>query len=279
MAMTTDAPTLGSGKICYLEIPCTDPRAAARFYAEVFGWEVRERPDGRVTFNDTVNQVSGHWVTRLPASSAGGIVVHVMVADLAGAVDRLRDGGGQVLADADPASGERYVYVADPAGNLLGIYEQSGLAAQERAAAKVAAGGVAPVPEHLTTVTPRLVVPRAVDAIAFYREAFGAWESSDRHCGPDGTLIHTELTIGDAVVMLTEGEGYRALLSTHWPDVDEVWSRALAAGATVVFPLADQFYGERGGRLEDPFGQQWMLASRTEVLTAQEISARAAAAG
>lgn len=279
MAMTPDAPTLASGKICYLEIPCSDPLAASLFYADVFGWEVRERPDGRVTFTDAVNEVSGHWVTNLPASSAGGIVVHVMVADLGETVARLQRGGGRVISEADAASGERYVYAADPAGNLLGIYEQSGLAATERAAAKVAAGGVAPVPEHLTTVTPRLVVPRAVEAIAFYREAFGAWESSDRHCTPDGTLIHTELTIGDAVVMVTEGEGYRALLSTHWPEVDVAWERALSAGATVVFPLADQFYGERGGRLEDPFGQQWMLASRTEILSAEEIAARASAGG
>ena len=277
--MTPDAPTLGSGKICYLEIPCSDPRAAARFYADVFDWEVRERPGGRVTFSDSVGEVSGHFVTRLPASNAGGIVVHVMVADLAAAVARVTQAGGRVLGEADPDSRERYVYAADPAGNLFGIYEQQGLAAAERAAATVAAGGVAPVPEHLRTVTPRLAVPRALEALDFYARAFGAWESSDRHCTPDGMLIHTEITIGDAVIMVTEGEGYRALLATYWPDVDAVWQRAVDAGATVVFPLADQFYGERGGRLEDPFGQQWMLSSRTEILTAEEITARAAAGG
>lgn len=277
--MTTDAPTLGSGKICYVEIPCTDPHAAARFYAAVFDWAVRERPDGRVTFSDSVGEVGGHFVTGLPASSAGGLVVHVMVADLAAATARVDEHGGRVLSESAPDSGERYVYAADPAGNLIGIYEQPGLAASERAAAHVAAGGVAPVPEHLTTVTPRLVVPRALEALDFYARAFGAWESSDRHCTPDGTLIHTELTIADAVVMVTEGEGYRALLATYWPDVDAAWQRAIDAGASVVFPLADQFYGERGGRLEDPFGQQWMLSSRTEILTAEEITARAAAGG
>lgn len=266
-----------TGKICYLEIPCRDRLAASRFYAETFGWDVRERQDGSVTFQDTVGEVSGMWVTGLPASSAGGIVVHVMVSDIEATLARLRDGGGRVLVEVDPSSAERFARVADPDGNLLGVYEQSGLAESERAAAAVAAGGVAPVPEHLRRVTPRLAVVGALDAIGFYERAFGAWESGGRHCTPDGTLIHTELTIGDTVVMLTEDDGYRALLATYWPDVDVAWKRAVGAGATVVYPLADHFYGERGGRLEDPFGQQWMLSSRIEDLTLDEISARAAA--
>jgi PhnB protein len=180
------------------------------------------------------------------------------------------------VVDVDPAASERWAHVTDPDGNLLGVYEQAGLGAQERAAAKVAAGGVAPVPEHLRTVTPRLAVPRAIEALEFYRRAFGAWEIDERFCAPDGTLIHAEIQVGDTVVMVTEDEGYRALLATYWPDVDVAWERALAAGATVVFDLADQFYGERGGRLEDPFGQQWMLSSRTEILSADEMRVRAA---
>ena len=132
-----------------------------------------------------------------------------------------------------------------------------------------------PVPEHLSTVTVRLAVPDAVAALEFYARAFGAEEIYERFCAPDGTLIHTELRIGDAVVMVTEDDGYRALLATYWPDVDAAWERAVAAGATVVFPLADHFYGERGGRLEDPFGQQWMLSARTELLSHEEMLARA----
>jgi PhnB protein len=74
--------------------------------------------------------------------------------------------------------------------------------------------------------------------------------------------------------MVTEGEGYMALLCTYWPDVDAAWERAVAAGAQVLHPLADQFYGERGGRLKDPFDQEWMLSARLEKLTAAEIAAR-----
>ena len=75
--------------------------------------------------------------------------------------------------------------------------------------------------------------------------------------------------------MIAEGDGYTALLSTYWPDVDIVWKRALAAGAQVLHPLADQFYGERSGRLKDPFSQEWMLSTRLEKLTAAQITARA----
>jgi PhnB protein len=65
-------------------------------------------------------------------------------------------------------------------------------------------------------------------------------------------------------------------MATYWEDVDVAWRRAVAAGAEVVYPLADQFYGERGGRVRDPFGQQWMLSQRTEQLTPEEIKHRAA---
>jgi uncharacterized glyoxalase superfamily protein PhnB len=134
-----------------------------------------------------------------------------------------------------------------------------------------------PVPEHLGTVTPRLMVADADAALEFYAGAFGAQVIGDVHRLPDsGTIIHVELRIGSSVVMVAQadGEPTRSLLCTYWPDVDAAWQRALEAGAEVVYPLADQVYGERGGRVQDPFGQQWMMAARTEVLTAEEIAAR-----
>lgn len=150
---------------------------------------------------------------------------------------------------------------------------------------------VNPVPEHLHTVTPRLVVRDAARAIAFYRDAFGAEEIGERFADPDGNIIHAELRIGDSVVMLSdEGDNgapaasppsvdgiVTAIMATYWPDVDSVWQRALAAGAEVLYPLADQFYGERGGRLRDPCGHQWMLSQRIESLSGEEMERRAAA--
>jgi PhnB protein len=127
---------------------------------------------------------------------------------------------------------------------------------------------VKPIPDHLHTVTPRLAVPGEA-AIDFYASAFGAERLGEVFRGPDGELIHAEIRVGDSVVMLTgesdearsPGDGpVTAIMATYWEDVDSAWERALAAGADVIYPLADQFYGERGGRLRDPFGHQWMLS-------------------
>jgi PhnB protein len=149
---------------------------------------------------------------------------------------------------------------------------------------------VTPVPEHLHTVTPRLVVRDGAGAMAFYAAAFGAKQVGERFLGPQGELIHGELRIGDSVIMLTEHSGdaapakapsatdgvVTAIMATYWPDVDAAWDRAVAAGAEVIYPLADQFYGERGGRLRDPYGQQWMLAQRIEDLSSEDLARRGA---
>jgi PhnB protein len=149
---------------------------------------------------------------------------------------------------------------------------------------------VPPIPEHLHTVTPRLVVRNGAAAIDFYRKAFGAEELGERFTGPDGELIHAEMRIGDSVVMISDegdngapakspeslGGVVSAIMATYWEDVDAAWQRAVAAGAEVVYPLDDQFYGDRGGRLRDPFGQQWMLSQRTEDVSREEMARRAA---
>ena len=136
---------------------------------------------------------------------------------------------------------------------------------------------LSPAPTALRTVAARLALTDAAGAIDFYHRAFNARALGERHCAPDGTLIHVELQIGDSIVMVTEDDGYRALLCTYWPDVDSAWKRALAAGAQVIHPLANHFYGERGGRIKDPYEQEWMLSARLENLTATEIAARGAA--
>jgi PhnB protein len=151
-------------------------------------------------------------------------------------------------------------------------------------------GAVSPVPGHLRTVTPRLVVHDGAAAIAFYARAFGARELGNRFTGPEGELIHAEITIGDSVVMITQdaadgpvgsperlGGMVTCVLATYWPDVDAAWERAVIAGAEVIYPLADQFYGERGGRIRDPFGQQWMMSQHIEDVPPDEMARRAAA--
>jgi PhnB protein len=151
-------------------------------------------------------------------------------------------------------------------------------------------GAVRPVPGHLHTVTPRLVVDDGGAAIAFYAQAFGAKEPGERFTGPGDELIHAEIQIGHSVVMITGdaidgpvrspgrlGGMVTCVMALYWQDVDAAWQRAVTAGAEVIYPLEDQFYGERGGRLRDPFGQQWMMSQHIEDVPPEEMARRAAA--
>jgi predicted enzyme related to lactoylglutathione lyase len=121
------APTLRTGKIRYIEIPSTDIAQSAAFYQRAFGWQIRRRGDGATAFDDTVSQVSGAWVLgRRPAAEAG-IIVYVMVANARKASEAVVAAGGQIVQPIDPDSSEVHLIFSDPAGNLLGIYQQPGL--------------------------------------------------------------------------------------------------------------------------------------------------------
>ena len=149
---------------------------------------------------------------------------------------------------------------------------------------------VQPVPSHLHTVTPRLVFRNeALKAIEFYKNAFAAEELGAAFTTPDGAVVHSEIRVGDSVVYLTDesGDGNGAapasvggrvttILGLNIPNVDELWERAVAAGCEVVYPLADQFYGDRGGRLRDPFGHQWALSTHIEDVSREELDRRMA---
>ena len=146
---------------------------------------------------------------------------------------------------------------------------------------------VQPVPEGLATVVPRLVFPRkqGSKAVDFYVAAFGAEVVDEPHLMPDGQLIHAHVRIGDASVFLTDegeegvapvtaGGQVTAIMAVHVPDVDALWQRATGAGCTVIFPLADQFYGDRSGRVRDAFGHQWMLTTHIEDVSRDEMDRR-----
>jgi PhnB protein len=137
---------------------------------------------------------------------------------------------------------------------------------------------VSHIPAGYHSVTPFLVLEHADEAIEFYTRAFGAKERM-RMPGPDGKIAHAELQIGDSIVMLTEAQHEpvtAASLYLYVPNVDEVVARAKSAGAQVAMPPTDMFWGDRFGRVVDPFGVRWGLATHQEDVSADETARRAA---
>lgn len=124
---THEAPTLGEGKLCYLQIPSLEPERSAEFYRSAFGWNIRETREG-LSFDDGVGEVSGSFVTGRPPSSEAGMVLYVMVGDAAAAVDRVLAAGGEIDRPLGRVGDDLIAWIRDPDGNLLGVYEQPRLA-------------------------------------------------------------------------------------------------------------------------------------------------------
>jgi uncharacterized protein len=117
-------PTLGNGKLCYLEIPAVDVRKSADFYQAIAGWHIRERGDGRVAFDDGVGEVSGTWVIGRPPASQPGILVYIMVDDVAATLDLVRANGGEIVQPIGGDAPEITARFRDPAGNMFGLYQE-----------------------------------------------------------------------------------------------------------------------------------------------------------
>lgn len=143
-------------------------------------------------------------------------------------------------------------------------------------------------PKGYHTATPYLVVARGAEALDFYRRAFNATEIM-RLDMPGGKIAHAEIQIGDSRIMLADEfpewdalspktiGGTPVSLMLYVPDCDAMTAQAVKAGAKLTMPCADQFYGDRCGKIEDPFGHKWSIATHKEELTPEEIGKRAAA--
>jgi PhnB protein len=146
-----------------------------------------------------------------------------------------------------------------------------------------------PIPPGFHTLTVHLAVNGAAAYADFLKRAFDAVEMS-RSGGPGGKLMHVQMRIGDSIVMFADDFGpefgmpplAQGRLPFHLhlyvPDADAVWAQAVAAGCKVMMPIADQFWGDRYGHVEDPFGFSWAIATRKEELTPEELRERGAKA-
>jgi len=122
-------PTLSNGKICYIEIPALDLRRSVEFYRSVFGWQIRQRGDGSTAFDDGVGEVSGTWVTGRPPASAPGFMIYVMVDSVAATLDAVTAHGGEVVQAIGADAPEITARFRDPAGNVIGLYQDRSRAA------------------------------------------------------------------------------------------------------------------------------------------------------
>src|SRR5262245_58291145 len=148
------------------------------------------------------------------------------------------------------------------------------------------AGKVRPIPEGYCTATPYLCIKGAAEALEFYKRAFGAKEIM-RFPTPDGRIAHAEIQIGDSRVMMADEYpemnfrspksygGTSVAIMLYVENVDSFVERATAAGAKLVRPVQNQFYGDRSGSLEDPFGHSWHVATHVEDVSSEEMKRRA----
>ena len=149
---------------------------------------------------------------------------------------------------------------------------------------------VKPIPDGYPRVSPYLVVDGAQKAIEFYTTVLGATERM-RMPGPDGRIGHAELRVGDSLIMLADEfpdmgakgpsayGGSPVSISVYVEDVDATFDKATGAGATVVRPLENQFYGDRSATFDDPFGHRWTIATHVEDVSPEEMGRRAAEMG
>lgn len=128
MPPSVQQPQFANGKICYIEIPATDAQQSANFYHRAFGWSLRTHEDGSLSFDDTVGQVSGMFVLGRKAAAEAGLIVSIMVANAAATCEVIVAAGGTIVKPIDPAAAEITAWFRDLGGNVMGIYEQRGLA-------------------------------------------------------------------------------------------------------------------------------------------------------
>ena len=122
----TKGPTLGNGKICYIGIPAVNIEESSTFYHEIFGWKLKKRGDGSVTFDDGIGEVSGTWLLGQKSAAEPGVMVSIMVDSIAETIDRIIARDCKIIKQMAISEHEMIAWFSDPAGNVLGLYQHPG---------------------------------------------------------------------------------------------------------------------------------------------------------
>src|SRR2546423_10398575 len=146
------APTFKNGKICYIEMPATDIARSSDFYQRVFGWNIRKRGNGSIAFDDTTGQVSGAWVPGRPPHNPG-LMVYVMVDSVAATLDLIVANGGEITQPIGADAPEITARFRDPAGNVIGLYQEPGLQNRQLLLQSPALGRCADLRTHYIFLT------------------------------------------------------------------------------------------------------------------------------
>jgi uncharacterized protein len=122
--MAASRPTIGNGKICYVEIPSTDPKISSEFYRKIFGWNIRTRGDGAISFDDGVGEVSGAWVKGRKPTMEVGTIIYIMVDDIKETIEFLEKNGAKIVQPLGMDAPELTARFADLDGNVFGLYQE-----------------------------------------------------------------------------------------------------------------------------------------------------------
>lgn len=250
------------------------------FLVEAFEGKERfrvPRPDGKIMHAEvTVGDSIIELADATSEYKRGPMAIHLYVDDADAAYDRAAAAGATTLrAPADQPYGDREASVMDRWGNHWHIATRQEDVAEEELMRRFAGQwpadaprrqpGVGPRPKGYHTVTPYLYAPGAAQMIEFLGKAFNATELAEPTIGPDGTIMHAELRIGDAIIELGEAHGeWRPMEGAYHlfvDDSDGIYERALRAGAISISPPEDKPYGERASHVKDPFGNSWFIAT------------------
>lgn len=228
-----NGPTMGNGKICYVEIPADDIAKSATFYSEVFGWKTRKRGDGHLAFDDGINEVSGTWVTGRKKHSEAGVILSIMVDSVAETVQKITDRACPIIKQMNLSEHEVIAWFNDPAGNLLGLYQHPG-------------GGNGKI---CYVEIPADDIPRSAN---FYEAVFGWPIRSDNHVNAafdDGVGVVSGMWTNQYKPSTEPG----LMVYIMMDSVEETIDAVIANGGKIIQPIGMDA-PEITARFSDPFG-------------------------